>query len=403
MVKKILAAIMVIAGISFQRIIFYLLLMVPEIKNVVNDDFVIPSPLDSIVCDFDNYIQNSVDALKTPGAAVAVVYKGRVILLKGYGVKRLTVRDSVDVHTAFRLGSVSKGFASVLTGMIVDEGKLDWNDPINKYLVDLHLNDSAKTSAITVKNILSHTSGFAEHTYSDLLDRDYSFDTIKSLLPKVHTQTNPGNVYAYQNVIYSLIGDVLYDVTDTSYNLLLKDKILTPLNMKDASSDYYSFLNNPNAAWPHLHYGKSWKMKNKNDRYYTVAPAAGINASVSDMAQWLLGLTGYYPDVIPQDIIAAVSDHVVQIPMKKSYKCAWESLEDIYYGLGWRVFKIAGHDIVYHGGYVEGFRSEIAFDPVSKLGIATLFNSNTSMASTCIPRFVNSAFEYRISEIKKLA
>lgn len=392
MIKNILAAIMVIAGVIFSTHYILSATDVPEIKNVVNDDFVVPAPLDSIICDFDNYIQNSVDAMKTPGAAVAIVYKGRIILLKGYGVKRLTVRDNVDVHTAFRLGSVSKGFASVLTGMIVDEGKLDWNDPINKYLVDLHLKDSAKTSAITVKNILSHTSGFAEHTYSDLLDRDYSFDTIKRLLPKVHAQTKPGNVYAYQNVIYSLIGDVLFDVTDTSYNLLLKDKILTPLNMKDASSDYYSFLNNPNAAWPHVHYGKSWKMKNKNDRYYTVAPAAGINASASDMAQWLLGLTGYYPDIIPQNIIDAVSDHVVQIPMKKSYKGEWESLEDKYYGLGWRVFKIDGHDIVCHGGYVEGFRSEIAFDPVSKLGIATLFNSNTSMASTCIPRFVNSAF-----------
>jgi len=384
---------MVIAGISLSTHYIVSATEGPEIKNIVSDDFVIPFPLDSIVCDYDNYIQSSVDALKTPGAAVAVVYKGRIILLKGYGVKRLSARDSIDVHTAFRLGSVSKGFASVLTGMIVDEGKLDWNDPINKYLVDLHLNDSAKTSAITVKNILSHTSGFAEHTYSDLLDRDYSFDTIKSLLPKVHTQTKPGNVYAYQNVIYSLIGDVLNDVTDTSYNLLLKDKILLPLNMKDASSDYNSFLNNPNTAWPHLHYGKGWKMKNKNDRYYTVAPAAGINASASDMAQWLLGLTGYYPDVIPQDIISAVSDHVVQIPMKKSYRYSWESLDDMYYGLGWRVFNIAGHDIVYHGGYVEGFRSEIAFDPVSKLGIVTLFNSNTPMASTCIPRFINSAFD----------
>jgi beta-lactamase class C len=393
MFKNILTAIMVILGISFSTHYILSATENPEIKNVVNDDFVVPSPLDSIVCDFDKYIQSSVDAHKTPGAAVAIVYQGRIILLKGYGVKKLALEDYVDVHTAFRLGSVSKGFASVLTGMEVDEGKLDWDDPINKYLVNLHLNDSARTSVITIKNILSHTSGFAEHTYTNLLDRDYTFDTIKSLLPKIHTQTKPGKVYAYQNVIYSLIGDVLYDVTDTSYNLLLKDKILTPLNMKDASSDYYSFLNNPNTAWPHVHYGKSWKMKDKNDRYYTVAAASGINASASDMAQWLLGLTGYYPDIISQDILSVISGHVVQIPMKKPYKCAWESLQNTYYGLGWRVFSIADHDIIYHGGYVEGFRSEIAFDPVSKLGIATLFNSNTSIASTCIPRFVNSAFD----------
>ena len=349
-----------------------------------------PFGLDSLVFAYDNFLKNTVDSLKSPGAAVALVYKGEIMLLKGYGVKRYGGNDTVDTHTAFRLGSVSKGFASVLTGIMVEQGSIGWDDRIQRYLNDFRMKDTSAASHMTVRNILSHTTGFPEHTYTDLLDNGFDYNKIKGALAGVPTIAKPGQVYGYQNVAYSLIGDVLYHVSGKDYNNLLQEKIFQPLNMRDASTDFVSFYYNPNTAMPHLRAGVAWRPKPKNDRYYSASPASGINASATDMAKWLLALTGYYPEVIDNQTIQDIADHTIETPKKSAYRRNWKSLEKTYYGLGWRVFDVNGHDIVYHGGYVEGFRAEIAFDPETKIGIAVLFNSNTPVASECIPRFINS-------------
>jgi beta-lactamase class C len=352
-----------------------------------------PAALDSLVMSYDKYLTNSVDSMKSPGAAIAIVYKGEILLLKGYGVKKEGDSDSVDNHTAFRLGSVSKGFASVLTGILVDEGMLKWDDKVKSYLSDFCMLDTSCSNKLTIRHILSQTTGLPEHTYTDMLDNGMEYQTIRPTLASVHSIAKPGQIYTYQNVIYSLIGDVLFNVSGKDYNDLLQEKIFTPLNMKDASSDYNSFYYNPNTAMPHLRSGSGWKVKPKNSRYYSVCPASGVNASASDMAKWLLALTGYYPEVLSDNTVKAIAQHAIETPRKIAYRRNWQSLEKTYYGLGWRVFNVKGHDVIYHGGYVEGFRSEIAFDPESKVGIAVMFNSNTPLASECIPHFINKFLE----------
>ena len=352
-----------------------------------------PAGLDSLVMAYNEYLEHAVDSLKTPGAAIALVYKGEIILMKGYGVKKAGEHDSIDQHTVFRLGSVSKGFASVLTGIMVEEGFLNWDDPVKRYLHDFNMKDTSSANHITIRNILSQTSGFPEHTYTDLLDEGYDFENIKGSLATVPIIAKPGKLYTYQNVVYSLIGDILFNASGEDYNNLLQDKIFKPLHMRDASTDYTSFYYNPNTAMPHLRMGNSWLVKPKNSRYYSVSPASGVNASASDMAKWLLALTGYYPEVLHEKTIEDIGEPNIMTPRKSVYRRNWRSLQATYYGLGWRVFNINGRDLIYHGGYVEGFRSEIAFDPESKIGIAVLFNSNTPVASQCVPKFINSFFE----------
>lgn len=351
-----------------------------------------PPALDSLVITFDKYLKNAVDSLKSPGAAIAIVYKGEILLLKGYGLKSIGTADSVDHHTVFRLGSVSKGFASVLTGIMVEEGSLRWDDKVKQYLSDFSMRDTSCANQLTVRHILSQTTGFPEHTYTDMLDNGVEYEAIKPTLCNVPVIAKPGKIYSYQNVVYSLISDVLFSASGKDYNNLLQSKIFEPLNMRDASSDYTSFYYNPNTAMPHLGSGYVWKAKPKNSRYYSVSPASGVNASASDMARWLLALTGYFPEVLPANVIETVTQHAIETP-KRHYRRNWTNLEKAYYGLGWRVFNVKGHDVVYHGGYVEGFRSEVAFDPESKVGIAVMFNSNTPLASLCIPKFMGTFLE----------
>jgi beta-lactamase class C len=351
-----------------------------------------PAALDSLVANYDQYLANAVDSLKSPGAAIALVYKGEILLLRGYGVKRVGTSDSVNNHTAFRLGSVSKGFASVLSGIMVEEGLIGWDDKVTKYLSDFTMLDTSCGNQLTIRHILSQTSGFPEHTYTDMLDNGTEYEAIRPSLCNVSAIAKPGQIYSYQNVVYSLISDILFHASGKDYNNLLQNKIFEPLNMNDASTDYTSFYYNPNTAMPHLGSGSFWKSKPKNSRYYSVSPASGVNASASDMSRWLLALTGYFPEVLPENTIRAISEHAIETP-KRLYKRNWNDLDKAYYGLGWRVFNVKGHDVVYHGGYVEGFRSEIAFDPESKIGIAVMFNSNTPLASQCIPKFISTFIE----------
>jgi beta-lactamase class C len=363
-----------------------------ESKNAVFYSNYKPSGFDTLVLSYDDHIRHLVDSFQSPGAAVAIVYKGEIILLKGYGIKKAGGVDSVDIHTAFRIGSVSKGFAAILTGILENEGYVSWDDPVKKYLASFQMKDTSYASQLTIRHILNHTSGFPAHTYTDMLDNGFSYDDIKASLANVPLTCKPGQVYAYQNVVYSLIGDVLLNATGIDYNNLLKQKIFNPLQMNEASTDYATFNNTPNTAFPHLSAGRTWKAKAKNDRYYSASPASGINASASDMAQWLLGLTGYYPDVISQKTIHDISMTTIQTPRKYGYRVNWTSLEKAYYGLGWRIFQFDHHEVVYHGGYVEGFRTEIAFDPTQSLGVVVMFNSNTPAASRCIPDFFNKYY-----------
>lgn len=352
-----------------------------------------------LIFDYDTFIRNSCEAENLPGLAVVIVKNNQILLMKGYGVKEFEGSDSVDANTVFRLGSVSKGFASVLTGILVNDKKLSWNDPVVKYVPDFSLKNPDYTKQLTIRHILSHSSGLPMHTYTDMLDYNVPFGDIKPLIRNVDPIAPPGKEYSYQNVVYSVIADVVHSATNQDYQTLVKNKIFIPLNMQHASIDFESMGNNSNIAMPHLYAGKSlWKPQRLNSRYYTVAPASGVNASISDMAKWLMALLGDYPEFVPEKALEEVFSPQISTPIKRKFRRSWKNLDNLYYGLGWRIFETNGENIIYHGGYVRGYRAEIALDYKEKIGIAVLFNCNCRLANKCIPEFWELYFN-QLSEI----
>jgi beta-lactamase class C len=350
--------------------------------------------LESLIPYYDSCMQASVSDDITPGAALAIAYNGEIQLIKGYGVRKMGAPDPVDIHTAFRIGSVSKGFASVLTGIMAREQSIDWDDPVAHYLPGFHHRDTSTFNSLTIREILGQASGFPIHTYTDLLDDNIPLDQILEQLQNVPFSTKPGLVYSYQNVVYSLIEEVLKNTTGQDYAHLLREKILFPLHMKDASSEYVSLIMSGNYAFPHLRSRNAWTPVNNNTRYYSTAPASGINASISDLAQWLLALTGGEPEVVPSGVLEEVFKPVVEIPMKRNIQRSWENAEELSYALGWRVIRVGDKNIVFHGGHVEGFRAEIGFCPEDKVGIVLLFNSNTAAVNDLLPVFFNNLYRY---------
>lgn len=353
-----------------------------------------PRPV--IVDSFERFVYQTMAETHIPGAAVAIVIDNKVQLLKGYGVKTFGFSDSVDVHTVFRIASVSKGFASMLAGILVEEKYINWDDKIRKYLPKFRLKDTFNTNHLTIRHVLSHTSGLPLHTYTNLIEDKIPYADLRDRLYMVGSTGRVGTVYAYQNVVYSLISDVAEASTKKTYEQLLTDKIFKPLDMTDASASYKALTANKNVAEPHLRNSRTYFKVTKNTpTYYAVLPAAGVNASISDMSKWLLALLGNDSTVISMGTLKEIYKPEIVTPRRNKYQFFhWSHLKEAHYGMGWRVINYGGHTLIYHGGHINGYRSEVAFLPDKKVGIVILTNAAGKLANNAVEVFFNHYFGY---------
>ncbi len=359
----------------------------PSNTNTASSEF------DSLVSSYDRFFSVEFMRNNCPGAAVAVVDDSGIRWLRGYGVKEAGTQDSVDINTVFRIGSVSKGFAAVLTGILIKRNILNWDDRVKTHLTDFSLKDSVNTSDLTIRHLLSHTSGLPKHTFTNLLDQDVPYEEIIGLLDEVPAISPPGEVYSYQNVVFSLIGNILQNTTGKCYNSLVAEEIFEPLEMYDSSTDYFNLVKSSNLAKPHFKSDSTYVTRKISSRYYSVSPASGINMSISDMSRWLAALLGNNPEVISPVILDEIFKPHIKTYIKYKYRKYWKDLGDLYYGLGWRIFNYRGNEIVYHGGYINGYRAEIALDPKEGIGIAVLMNSSSELGNMCIPQFFDIYFD----------
>ena len=161
--------------------------------------------------------------------------------------------------------------------------------------------------------------------------------------------------YAYQNVAYSLIGDVVGGASGEPFERWVSERIFTPLGMHDASYGLDGIETSPRWAKPHVRAGRGWSSVMPKPTYYRVPPAAGVNASISDMAQYLIAQTGHRPDVLPAPLLATLHSPVISTPSELRGS-SWRRtrLSSAGYALGWRAFNYAGHDLIFHGGAVQG-------------------------------------------------
>ncbi|MBP5584567.1 MAG: beta-lactamase family protein [Bacteroidales bacterium] len=341
---------------------------------------------------YSDFFQNQFDSLHSVGGAMTIVYKGQVVCCKPYGVKKQGTHDSVNVHTRFRLASVSKGFAGVLASKMAEREAIDLDEPIITYLPSLHLSKTYNEENVTLRHVLSHTSGLLGYSFDSYVESGLSFHQIYQKLHVAKIDALPGQHYAYQNVMFSLLDTVLQLRTGMTYANLMKENLFLPLGMKDASVGFNGFVASKNFAYPHKMLSAktlTYKVCDLNERYYATAPAAGVNASISDLSIWLRAIMGYAPQVVSPNVLNEIGTSYVSIPMKGTTSYWGPKLEDKGYGLGWRVFTYNGEKILYHGGYVQGYRSEIIVWPEKEIAMAMLLNSPNLLAKKAVPFFVN--------------
>jgi beta-lactamase class C len=343
-----------------------------------------------LLTQYDREIESLMQTSETPGVAIAIIKDSSIVFMKGYGIKAVgNNRDSVGLNTVFRIASVSKCFAACLTGMLVADSTLAWDNKITQYLPAFSLSSTESTNLLTIRHVLSHTTGLPYHTYTNLVEEGMDLPSLLGMLKNVNVARTPGTEYSYQNVAYSLIGEVIKNATGKTYEEIMMEKVFQPLNMKTASIDYTSLMTNVDIAKPHKMRQGHWVPASITNTYYNVAPAGGVNASISDMAQWMIALLGNRTDVISRQTLAQLFAPEIKAPSKNRNYGRTYHVSSSYYGLGWRILHYPNDTLVYHGGFVNGYRSEVAVNTKEKIAICLLANAPGVVADTGIPLFFN--------------
>lgn len=321
---------------------------------------------------FDQYIIEQMSDWHIPGLAIGVLLEDEIILAQGYGYADLPHQILVTPETVFPIGSATKAFTTLALGLLVDEGRLDWDRPIRDYLPWFKLADPLATERITARDLVCHRSGLPRHeffwfnstaTRRELAERMQHLALFKDFRAG----------YWYQNLTYIVAGELIEHISRQSWEEFITERIFHPLEMASASPNFAGLSQTPSRALPYM----------ERDEQLTgvayqnldvIGPAGGINAHLLDMLKWVaLHLNqGKYPGGELISAAGITQLHTPQVVINDPQKYPETPLAN--YALGWRVIPYRGYKVIRHGGNVTGFASHVTFLPEEKLGIVILSN-----------------------------
>ncbi|HEX5709323.1 MAG TPA: serine hydrolase [Pyrinomonadaceae bacterium] len=320
----------------------------------------------------EKVIEEKRQELGIPGMALAVVKDDRVVLLKGYGVKDFERKLPVTPDTLFAIGSSSKAFTALTVMLGVDEGKLSLEDSPKKYLPYFRMRDPETDAKITVRDLLSHSSGLNRTDIpwvTGTLNREEVIRVAGLAKPTAKLREK----FQYQNVMYSAAGEVAAKVHGKKWEDVVRERIFRPLGMKGSNLTVDETLKAPDYSLGYEYDDDTKETRRRPMRDFPQVAAAGaINSSARDMAQWLRLMTGG-GTFDGQRLVSEKSFAELLTPQTKISPDG-----RISYGLGWFLREWRGHKVAEHGGNIDGFNALVALMPEQKLGFVMLTNVSGS-------------------------
>jgi CubicO group peptidase (beta-lactamase class C family) len=332
-----------------------------------------------------------------PGIAIAVVKDGKVVAARGFGVRKLGEPARVDGQTVFEIASNSKAFTAAGLAMLVDEGKLSWDDPVTRHLPGFQMHDAYVTREMTVRDLLTHRSGLGLGA-GDLLwwpTTNFSTDEIIHKLRYIRPATSFRNSYAYDNLLYIVAGKIIAQKAGKTWGEAMRERILKPVGMTHTTTSLLENAGNPNVSNAHSKInGKIAAVKAMP--VPNAVGAVGINTNAEDIARWmnvlLAGgkLEGKGADGKEARLFSARQAREMwtpQTPMRITEpKPALAATRPNFfaYGLGFQLRDYKGQMVAMHGGALQGFYSKVVLVPGSRLGIAILTNAESSGAMNAL-------------------
>jgi CubicO group peptidase (beta-lactamase class C family) len=333
--------------------------------------------------DLDAYVAASMKSFEVPGMAVAIVKDGKVVVAKGYGVRKLGDPTPVDEFTMFGIGSNTKAFTTAALATLVDEGKLSWNDPVYQRLPGFVMYDPYVSHEMTILDLLTHRSGMGLGE-GDLLFWPASTYTRGDIIYKLRFMKPASSFrshYAYDNLLYMTAGQIIPAVTGTSWDDYIRDRIFTPLEMNHSKVSNAAFQPGDDYAFPHSRLDGKLQVI-PFEVLDNAGPAGSIHSCAADMAKWVrLQLNrGKFVDRDGRLFSEQRSKEmwtpqtILPIP---DFPPALAGLKPNFadYALGWMLRDYHGRKLVGHTGGVAGFVSRVMLVPDEHLAVVILTNA----------------------------
>lgn len=340
----------------------------------------------------DAYIQNAMEDWQIPGLAIAIVKDGQVIHERGYGTRTIGKNEPVDENTLFAIASNSKAFTATSIGLLVQDGKASWDDPVLKWMPDFQMYDPVVTRKICLRDLLCHRAGLGLWS-GDLTWWDSVYGR-KEVIRRIRFQKpvcDFDTEYHYTNLMFLVAGEVIPQVTGISWDQFIKQRFFTPLEMGRSNTSVKDLANVSNVATPHSMLDGELATVPYTD-VDNCAPAAAVNSSVHDLSHWMQlqlnnglykGRTIVKPEIIeetrrPHNLII-VSDRAKKLNPHTHFSA---------YALGFRIHDYRGRFVVNHTGGLDGMLSYFGFLPDENIGVIVMTNYDQHSFHRVLPLYV---------------
>ncbi len=323
--------------------------------------------------------------LETPGLAVAAIKDDAVVYAAGFGTRTLHCSEPVDGNTLFAIASMSKSTAGLCLAMLVEEGRLNWNDRVIDHLPDFALADAYATREIRVRDLLMHNSGLPEVSGGTVwYGSEYSREEVVRRMRWLRPAVSFRGAFAYQNICYLAAAQVIQRVSGETWDEMVARRVFAPLDMTRTQATGAAARQMENLANPHaILNGRLQSIAHRN--HDNLGPGASIYSSVWDLAQYArLFLNGGRVNgeaLVAPHIFAELTTPQIAAPLP-NYGPIWGRYNSNFraYGYGWYLIDYAGMKMVYHSGGVDGFRGQICFVPEKNAGVVVLSNQESREA-----------------------
>jgi CubicO group peptidase (beta-lactamase class C family) len=356
------------------RVLFRLRIVLPVMFLAVSPIAAQSPGIESRLAGFDAYMAQVLKDWNVPGIGVGIVVKDKLVFAKGYGYRDYGKQLPFTATTTQPIASNTKLFTAIAAGLLVDEGKLDWDKPIRQYVPSIKFYNDDLDRTITIRDMLSHRTGITRHDLiwykSDFTQKDL-FERLRYLEPS----EAPRSVFLYNNMMYSGAGYAIELVSGKPWETFVRERILTPLGMTRTTFTIDEMLKTPEPGVPYTERRDTTELY--RIPYYSdaigVAPAGAINSSITDVSKWLIALMNDGAvdgrQVLPKAAIKQTLAPSIALPNTNLEVRGWGEILNAAYGMGRWTASYRGHLIAYHGGDLPGFHSQVSTMPYDSIGV----------------------------------
>ena len=346
----------------------------------------------------DELVEKTLRSFDVPGISVAIVKDGKIIHAKGYGVKSILTNEKVDANTLFGIASNSKAFTSAALAMLVDEGKLKWDDKVIQHIPEFKMYNDYVTNEFTIRDLLTHRSGLGLGAGDLMIWPDGSDFKTQDIINNLH-YLKPVSAfrtkYDYDNLLYIVAGEVIYRASGKTWCDFIEERIMKPLEMNNSAASYVRLKDTTNIIAPHVPTDGKLKVISRY-KNQTFDAAAGIYSSVNDLSKWMIMQlqNGKYGSEKQNTLFSEKEQNqmwqlqtIIPSMARAPYNTHFSG-----YGLGWFLSDVKGYKQVTHTGGLEGIVTQTTLFPELNLGIVVLTNQQSGAAFTAITNTIKDSY-----------